>query len=80
MSLHLFRLRRRGLCSSYNESVKCICAGIDKDARYTSLRANLQHCADLGQKAFLEAEARMTKLYHVASIINSDGGAVSARP
>lgn len=45
--------------------------------RYTSLRANLQHCADLGQEAFLEAEGRMKKLQLVAEIVNSPDGAVS---
>lgn len=45
--------------------------------RYTSLRANLQACADLGQEAFLEAEGRMRQLCLVANIITADGGAVS---
>ncbi|KAL8708965.1 MAG: hypothetical protein Q9225_007523, partial [Loekoesia sp. 1 TL-2023] len=38
----------------------------------TSLRANLQHCADLGQEAFLEAEVKMTKLHKVARYIDND--------
>ncbi|KAI4256826.1 MAG: hypothetical protein LQ352_001906 [Teloschistes flavicans] len=44
--------------------------------QYTSLRANLQHCADLGQEAFLEAEGRMKKLQLVAEIVNSPDGAI----
>ena len=44
--------------------------------RHNSLRANLQHCADLGLEAFLEAEGRMKKLQLVAEIVNSDGGFV----
>ncbi|KAL9591785.1 MAG: hypothetical protein Q9179_007373 [Wetmoreana sp. 5 TL-2023] len=44
--------------------------------QYTSLRANLQHSADLGLEAFNEAEGKMKKLQYMAELVNSDGGSI----
>lgn len=46
-------------------------------SRHTSLRANLQHSADLGLEAFIEAEGKMKKLQLMAELVNSNGGSVS---
>ncbi|KAI4137753.1 MAG: hypothetical protein L6R39_007118 [Caloplaca ligustica] len=44
--------------------------------QHTSLRANLQHSADLGLEAFIEAEGKMKKLQLMAELVNSNGGSI----
>ncbi|KAL9027830.1 MAG: hypothetical protein Q9196_003704 [Gyalolechia fulgens] len=44
--------------------------------QHTSLRANLQHSADLGLEAFIEAEGKMKKLQFIAELVNSNGGSI----
>ncbi|KAK3358445.1 hypothetical protein B0T24DRAFT_540422 [Lasiosphaeria ovina] len=44
--------------------------------KYTSLRANLVHCSDLGRKAFRDAEARMKKVSMVAQAVCEPDGTI----
>lgn len=67
------QVQKTGPLEYFDTSIRWAHVYADHNTRSTSLRANLMHCADLGKKAFFEAEAKMQKLQSVAKYIENDG-------